>query len=365
MIQQVKFGEDMKSIKNVRIKDVAEKAGVSTATVSHVINGNKYVSEKIKSKVNKVLKELNYHPNSAARSLRSTKTNTIGFIIPINREDTAKSFFMSIAEGIEEKLKSRGYNLILSNSKEDPEQELNLIKMFNTQVDGLILAPTNENFKSINETIDHNFQIVVIDRLPVGYKGDYVLVDNFQGTYEGINELIKSGFKKIGFLSSGLGIPTSNDEFEANKELSNNEIYVNPNNERFEAYKVALSDNKISFNPDYVLFGESSFQSGYDLAKQLISKEIDAIFIANNIMAMGSIKFIQEQKLKIPDDIGIIGYDNYDWTEIISPPLSAIKQPAFEIGVQAAELILNKIQKPTSDCQHIKLKTENLKRSSY
>ncbi|WP_017473614.1 LacI family DNA-binding transcriptional regulator [Amphibacillus jilinensis] len=361
----MKFGEDMKRIKNVRIKDVAEKAEVSTATVSHVINGNKYVSEKIKNKVNTVLRELNYQPNSAARSLRSTKTNTIGLIIPINSEDTSKSFFMSIAEGIEEKLKSKGYNLILSNSKEDSEQELNLIKMFKTKVDGLILAPTNENFKAINETIDHNFQTVMIDRLPVGYKGDYVLVDNFQGTYEGINELIKSGFKKIGFLSSGLGVNTSSDKFEVNKERSNNRMYINPNNERFQAYKVALSDNKLNFNPNYVLFGESSFQSGYDLAKQLISKGVDAIFIANNIMAMGSVKFIQEQKLIIPDGIGMIGYDNYDWTEIISPPLSAIKQPAFEIGVQASELMLNRIQNPTAGFQHIKLKTENLKRSSY
>lgn len=355
----------MKNIKKVRIKDVAEKAEVSTATVSHVINGNKYVSDKIKNKVNKVLKELNYHPNSAARSLRSTKTNTIGLIIPINSADTSKSFFMSIAEGVEEKLKSKGYNLILSNSKEDPEQELNLIKMFNTQVDGLILAPTNEEFKGIKDTIDQNFHLVMIDRLPVGYGDDYVIVDNFQGTYDGIQELINSGFKRIGFLSSKLGVADSINKCERNKKGTNSRIYVNPNNERFQAYKLALSDNNLSFNPDYVLFGESSFQSGYKLAKQLISKNVDAILIANNIMTMGSIKFIQEMKMKMPEDIGIIGYDNYDWTEIITPPLSAIKQPAFKIGMQAADLILNKIENPNVEVQHIKLKTENLKRSSY
>ncbi|WP_347549056.1 LacI family DNA-binding transcriptional regulator [Pseudalkalibacillus hwajinpoensis] len=356
----------MKNKKGVRIKDVAEKAKVSTATVSHVINKTRYVSEEVRKKVNEVMKELNYQPNSVARSLRSARTNTIGFIIPLKREDTSKSFFMHIAEGIEEKLKNEGYNLILSNSKEDPEQELNLIKMFNTQVDGLILAPTNEDFKNIKDTVDSNFPIVMIDRLPIGYDGDYVLVNNFQGTYEGVTDLIQSGYNNIGFLSSGLGITTSIEKFEAFRVgIKNDNIYFNPNNERFEAYKAALSNNKVSFNPNYVLFGESSFQSGYDLTNQLISKGIDALFIANNIMTMGSILCIQEQKMKIPRDIAVICYDNYDWTEITTPPLSAIKQPAFDIGVRAAESILNRIKNPNSDCAQIQLKTENLKRSSY
>lgn len=352
--------------KSVRIKDVAEKAKVSTATVSHVINNTRYVSEEVTRKVKEVMKELNYQPNSAARSLRSSKTDTIGLIIPLKREETSKSFFMSIAEGIEEELKINGYNLILSNSKEDPEQELNLINMFKTKVDGLILAPANEDFNNIKDTVDSNFPLVMIDRLPIGFDGDYVLVDNFQGTYDGITDLIQSGYKNIGFLSADFGITTSNEKLEVSRGEMNFENYFNnPNNERFEAYKAALSNNKVSFNHNYVLFGESSLQSGYDLTKQLISQGIDALFIANNIMTIGSIQCIQELKLKIPNDIAVICYDNYGWTEITTPPLSAIKQPAFDIGVRAAELILNRIKNPNSIRDQIQLKTENLKRSSY
>ncbi|WP_408009091.1 LacI family DNA-binding transcriptional regulator [Pseudalkalibacillus sp. A8] len=326
------------SKKNIRIKDVAERAKVSTATVSHVINGTRYVSPKVTEKVEKVMKELDYRPNSAARSLRSTKTNTIGFLIPVKEDDTSKSFFMSIAEGIEANLNSKGYNLILSNSKEDMQEEIKRIKMFNTQlVDGLILAPTNNNFNHIQEVLDNQFPIVMIDRLPLNYKGDYVLVDNFQGTYDGVSKLVSSGYRKIGFISSELGITTIN--------------------ERYEGYKQALKDHDIEFNEKFIELGLSTFQSGYDLTEKLITNNIDSLFIANNIMTMGSIKCINDNGLLMPKDIAVIGYDNYDWTKITTPPLSVVNQPAFDIGFKAAECILNRINnKDQIKANHIKLK---------
>ncbi|SHM76693.1 LacI family DNA-binding transcriptional regulator [Gracilibacillus kekensis] len=328
------------SKKNIRIKDVAERANVSTATVSHVINGTRYVSPKVTEKVEQVMQELDYRPNSAARSLRSTKTNTIGFLIPVKKDDTSKSFFMSIAEGIEANLNSKGYNLILSNSKEDMQEEINRMKMFNTQlVDGLILAPTNDDFDHIQEVLDNQFPIVMIDRLPINYEGDYVLVDNFQGTYDGVTKLVTSGYKKIGFISSELGITTTN--------------------ERFEGYKQALKDNHIPFNDKFIELGLSSFSSGYELTEKLIANQIDALFIANNIMTMGSVKCIQDNGLKMPKDIAVIGYDNYDWTKITTPPLSVVNQPAFEIGYKAAECILNRINNKNQEkANHIKLKAQ-------
>lgn len=332
--------ENMNSKKNIRIKDVAERANVSTATVSHVINGTRYVSKEITERVEQVMEELDYRPNSAARSLRSTKTNTIGFLIPVKKDDTSKSFFMSIAEGIESNLNSKGYNLILSNSKEDMEEELKRLKMFNTQlVDGLILAPTNDDFNHIEEVLDDQFPLVMIDRLPMNYNGDYVLVDNFQGTYDGVTKLVASGYKKIGFISSELGITTTN--------------------ERFEGYKQALKDHDLQFNDQLVELGLSTFQSGYELTEKLITKQIDALFIANNIMTMGSVKCIQDHGLQMPEDIAVIGYDNYDWTNITTPPLSVVNQPAFDIGFKAAECILNRINdKHQKKANQIKLKAE-------
>ncbi|WP_208589699.1 LacI family DNA-binding transcriptional regulator [Gracilibacillus suaedae] len=328
------------SKKNIRIKDVAERANVSTATVSHVINGTRYVSPEVTERVVHVMEELDYRPNSAARSLRSTKTNTIGFLIPVKKDDTSKSFFMSIAEGIEANLNRKGYNLILSNSKEDMQEEINRIKMFNTQlVDGLILAPTNDDFVHIQEVLDNHFPIVMIDRLPINYKGDYVLVDNFQGTYDGVTKLVTSGYKKIGFISSELGITTTN--------------------ERFEGYKQALKDNHIQFNDKFIELGLSSFQSGYELTDKLIGNNIDSLFIANNIMTMGAVKCIQDNGLQMPEDIAVVGYDNYDWTKITTPPLSVVNQPAFDIGFKAAECILNRINnKNQKKANHIKLKAQ-------
>lgn len=332
--------------KVIGIKDVAENAGVSTATVSHVINGTRYVSKEIVDKVNKVMTELDYQPNRAARSLRSTKTNTIGFLIPVKRDDTSKSFFMTIAEGIEEELKEKGYNLILSNSKEDIQHELQQLKLFNSKlVDGLILAPTNENYKEIEKVVKSNFPIVMIDRLPQGYNGDHVLADNYTGTYNGIVELIKSNYKRIGFLTSDISISSAN--------------------ERYKAYTQALCDYHIPYQKEMVGFGEASFRSGYKLAEKIINSNADAIFVSNNIMTMGAMSYIQENKLNIPNEIALIGYDDYDWTKMTTPPISVIKQPAFEIGINAAKSVLSKVNNKNAKTSKIYLKTDLIRRQSY
>ena len=332
---------------NASIKDVAKLAKVSTATVSHVINETRYVSETTKIKVYQAMKELDYQPNLMAKGLRSRKSKIIGLIVPMLYSDTSNFFFMSIANGIESYLKKEGYNLILSNSHEDFEQEVEQIKLFNSKViDGLIVAPTGKDFAEYESVLSKDYPVVFIDRKPEGFTGDVVLADSQQGTFEGIKQLLEKGHKKIGFISGFLGITTSDD--------------------RVLGYKKAFAEHNIDVNPSLIKEGEPSLPTGYELAKQLVEEEnITALFIANNIMTMGALKYLNENNIKVPDEVAIIGFDDYDWMKITAPPLAVVKQPSFEIGEHAVNLLLKRIEEQNGDeKEEIILPTEFVVRES-
>ncbi|MCM3575586.1 LacI family transcriptional regulator [Mesobacillus subterraneus] len=329
-----------------RIKDVAEYAGVSTATVSHVINGTRFVSEETKIKVEEAMRDLNYSPNAFARSLRSQQSNTIGLIIPVKHTDTSNFFFMTIAHGIESKLREHGYHLIFSNSNEDIEIEKSQIEVFNSQlVDGLIIAPTAEEHSYLSESLTKDYPVVFIDRRPSEYEGACVLVNNLEGTYKAIQHLIEKGHKKIGYISGPLGLTTSD--------------------ERLAGYKAALNDNGIELTEHYVKVGDSTQDNGYLLTKELVeSREVSALFIANNVMTLGAVMYLQEQKVSIPSSLAVIGFDDYEWTRITVPPLTVIKQPAFELGERAAEMILSQIKESDNEEKEVRLDTELIIRGS-
>ncbi|WP_100406878.1 LacI family DNA-binding transcriptional regulator [Bacillus solitudinis] len=329
------------------IKDVAKVANVSTATVSHVINGTRYVSESTKIKVFQAMKELDYKPNLVAKSLRSRKSMIIGLIVPMQYTDTSNFFFMSIANGIETIVKQKGYNLILGNSHEDIKTEIEQIKLFNSQlIDGLIIAPTAESYNEYENLFNGDYPVVFIDRKPLEYAGDLVMANSYQGTLEAINTLIEKKHKKIGFITGHLGISTSD--------------------ERLSAYKFAFEQNGLSVDPLLIKEGSSCFDDGYKIAKELITERgASALFVANNVMTMGALGFINESNLKVPEDVAIIGFDDYDWMKITSPPLSVVEQPAFEMGEQAVRILLDRIEnsKPSEEEQII-LPTKYISRKS-
>ncbi|WP_226670773.1 LacI family DNA-binding transcriptional regulator [Metabacillus litoralis] len=341
----------MKTVKSgekstASIKDVAEKAGVSTATVSHVINQTRFVAEETKLKVMQTMKELDYRPNSIARSLRSAKSKTIGLLIPVTGSDTSNFFFMSIAQGIESKLKEHGYNLILSNSNEDIENEQEQIKSFNSQlIDGLIIAPTGLDSSYLEKTLSGTYPVVFIDRKPRGFNGDFVLVDNFRGTYDAVQLLVKKGHRYIGYLTGTLGLSSVD--------------------ERLQGYKKALEKNNIPLNDKHIREGKPSFDSGYQLTKEIMEEEkITALIVSNNVMTMGAMAFLQEKQMKIPDQLAVIGYDDYDWAKITTPPLTVIKQPAFDLGVTAGETLIERINNPEKVYSEVTLVTDMIIRQS-
>ncbi|HZG85833.1 LacI family DNA-binding transcriptional regulator [Paenibacillus sp.] len=307
------------------IRQVAQQAGVSTATVSHVINNTRFVSEKTKKKVYEAMKLLNYQPNSVARSLRSHKTNTIGLVVPILPSDTSNFFFMTVAQGIQSKLKHHGYHLLLStNTTESIEDEREQIRLFNSkQIDGLFIASIAEETSYLNDIVS-NYPVVFIDRRARGYEADCVIADGYGGSYKAVKTLIDKGHRNIGLITGGLGISTSD--------------------ERFNGYRQALADHGIPYEEDMVRIAHPSFESGYENAKRLLDEQnVTALFIANNVLTMGAMKYLQDMNIRIPEQLAVIGFDDYDWTRITTPPLTVIRQPSFELGEKAAEVMLERL----------------------
>lgn len=329
------------------IKDVALKAGVSTATVSHVINKTRYVAEDTKLRVVNAMKELDYRPNHVARSLRSQKSKTVGLLVPVLENDTSNSFFMSVAQGIQSVLKEDGYNLILCNSNESVEDEKEQIRVLNAhQVDGIIIATTAKDLSYLKELFHPEFPVVFIDRRPEGYEGDCVVANGYKGTYEAVELLIQKGHKNIGFITSILDVSSTV--------------------QRLEGYKQALIDYKLDINPKFIKEGVSKFESGYELTQELIDQgSVTAIFVSNNVMTMGVFKFLREHKYKIPEDIALIGFDDYEWAKVTTPTLTMIRQPSIELGKKAAKILLDRIQLPSREYKEYKLPTEIISRESW
>ncbi len=329
------------------IKKVAQHAQVSTATVSHVINETRFVSEETKARVLKAMEELNYTPNPAAQSLRSQKTKTVGLLIPILEDETNNIFFMRVARGVEHVLKQNGYHIMLGNTNESLDYELEQIKYFTSrQVDGLIIAPSAGNHEYITEVSDDNCPVVFVDRKPDGVKGDFVLNNGFQGSYDAVKMLISKGHRKIGMLSGLLNL--------------------SPAQERLAGYRKALDDNGIPQDENLILIGESSFDSGYEMTRKLIEgSDVTALFIASNAISMGSIGYIQDKGIKVPEELAMIGFDNYNWAGVSNPPLSVINQSDYELGVKAAEVLLKKLQKPSNRFKEYRLPTQVVIRTSF
>jgi len=304
------------------IKDVANKAGVSTATVSRVINNTSFVSSKVKKRVLKAMDELDYQPNLAAKSLRSKKSNIIGLLMP----DIANPFYMNVIKGIEKVMRENSYNILVSNSDDDIEIEKQQLKIFNSQlVDGLIMRATHDDHSFLNKYFD-NCPIVFVDCKPINFtKGDMVLANNIEGSFRAINMLLKNGHKKIGYIG---GIPT-----------------LTTTEERKIGYKKALLHAGLNPQDSLIKLGNSRIDSGYKFAAELVKKEkVTAIFSGNNLITLGVMKFLKEQNIIIPDEVSVVGFDDIEWASFTDPKITTIKQPSKKIGIKAAKLLLQRIQ---------------------
>ena len=325
------------------ISDVARKANVSTATVSHVLNNTRVVKEETRNKVLKAIEELNYSPNILAKSLKENKSNVVGLLIP----DISNYFFTEIAKSVEKTLQEKGFNLILCNTNEDPElEEAQIRHLQSMMVSGLIIASSDKERDYRQYFHDSAYPLVFIDRQVTKKQGDSVMVDSYSSVVNAINLLVEKGHRKIGFIGGDPNLSTTS--------------------ERLKGYKDSLLANNIPYDENIVGLAESKVENGYDICRNILAKgkKITALFIATSMMSIGAVQYLVESKVSIPDEIALIAYDDYVWALIANPPLTTIKQPTKEIGEKAANLLVERIKKKDKAFSEEILNAEIIIRSS-
>ena len=332
-------------IKNSKmtINDIAKIANVSKATVSYVLNDKPGVSDKVRSKIKNIIDEYNYVPNSAARGLAGEKTHFIGLVIP----DISDMFYANIIRGVEKTSNKLGFFLNLLTTHAQAEREQQVIKLFNkSMVDGLIVMAYYLKDQYIDILTESGIPFVFIDYPPKNEEIYSVLVDNESGAFEATEYLISLGHKKIAFL-------------EGSKVAWDSKA-------RFEGYVKALKRYAIEFNPNLVENGNFTKEEGYLATKRLLAKKekFTAIFSANDQMAIGAIRALKEEDLKVPDDVSIVGFDNIEASSIIEPPLTTVSQPIYEMGKKTVEILVRLINKEEVKEKKIMLKTRLIERHS-
>ena len=329
---------------SVTIKDIAKLSGVSTATVSKIINGkDNDISRPTIEKVSKIIKELNYSPNTIARSMITKKTKTVGLVIP----DVRNPFFTDLTRGAEDVANERGYSIFFCNTDDDLNKEIKYINnLIEKQVDGIALAGAAFRDKALEEKVNIKIPIVSLDR-NVYFKGieGKIEVDNFLGAYDAVSYLIKLGHKKIMFLSGQLNVKLSID--------------------RLEGYKKALEDNNIDYNEKLVIVGRYSSDFGYGIMKNTtIDRDVTAIFCGNDLIAIGAIKALKEKNISIPQDISIVGFDDINIASLVAPSLTTVRQPSYEIGHLAMEKLIDILEGKENLSNKVEIKLELIVRES-
>jgi LacI family transcriptional regulator len=327
----------------VTIKDIARELGISPSTVSRALKDHPDISQETKRLVNELAEKLNYQPNIVALSLRQSKTNTIGVIIP----EIVHFFFSTVISGIEDVAYSAGYNVILAQSNESQAREITDTKaLYNSRVDGLLMSVSREttNFDHIESLLAKGVPIVFFDRAYETDQTSKIIVDDFTGAKDATLHLIEQGCKRVAHI-----------EGPPNLEISR---------QRLEGYKAALKEHNIPFVKELVAICPSgTIEEGQAATEKLLNlkNRPDGIFATNDPAAMGAMQAIKQKKLRIPEDVALVGFSNWFFSSLMDPPLSSVDQPGFEMGQEAAKLLIRQIEKQNRDEADIVHETKVLK----
>ncbi|MCE0495047.1 substrate-binding domain-containing protein [Vibrio salinus] len=308
------------------MKDIARIAGVSTSTVSHVINKSRFVSDEISSRVLKVAKELNYAPSALARSLKVNRTHTFGMLMT----SSTNPFFGEVVKGVERNCYQKGYHLILCNTEDDHvRMKTSIDTLLQKRVDGLILmcpSFTDNELELLKRYPD--IPTVIMDWGPIPFSCDKIQDNSLRGGYIATKYLINSGHKSIGCITG---------------PLNHHQARV-----RDQGFQKAMQDAGLPVNQNWIAHGDFFCQGGYDAFKTLVRQPDlpTALFVCNDMMAMGVIKAAHELNIKIPEDISIIGYDDIHIANFMTPPLTTIHQPKYRLGQAAVETLIKRLSTP-------------------
>jgi LacI family transcriptional regulator len=308
-------------MKKVTMLDIAKKAGVSKATVSMVLNKrDENISSDTRDKILQITNDMNYIPNSLARSLSTKKTETIGIILP----DITNPFFSEIARAIEDVANNLGYNVIFCDSDNEINKENKYVKLLVSKlVDGVIFIAGGESIHNLEILINNNVPFVLVDRYVEGFENFYgVYCLNKLGITEAVDYLVNKGKKTIAFVRGPHSVGISK--------------------QRLEGYIEAMKKYGL-FNEKLIFENEFTIDGGIETTKKILNlkEKVDSIIYSNDIMAFGGIKVLLKKGYNIPKDISIIGYDNIEISQFTEPELTTVSQPIYEMGKRSCELLIN------------------------
>jgi len=329
----------------VRLQDVAELAGVSPATVSRVVNAPATVHPDTRARVQEAIRALGYRPSRVARRLRVERGSSalIGLVIP----DLQNPFFADLARGVEDHAQREGYTVLIGNADEDAEKEARYLEVMRAEsVDGVILPPSHPASPAALELAAAGTPLVCVDRRLAKAKVDTVVVDNVRGAYEATEHLLALGHRRIAFIEGRPQASTSR--------------------ERLQGWQDALREHGIDPLPALQRTGDSRQPSGGALAAELLAlpERPTALLVGNSLMTLGALETIHRLGLRIPGDISIVGYDDMPWAMALTPPLTVVRQPGYDLGRQAVELLLHRIRDPARSTTTVMLQPELVVRQS-
>ncbi|EOX3389145.1 substrate-binding domain-containing protein [Vibrio cholerae] len=326
------------------MKDIARLAGVSTSTVSHVINKSRFVSDEIAERVNNAAQQLNYAPSALARSLKMNRTKTIGMLVTTS----TNPFFGEVVKGVERSCYHQGYNLILCNTEGDNQRmKASINTLLQKRVDGLLLMCSTLEGERL-DVFDRypDIPIVVMDWGPILFASDKIQDNSLQGGYMAAKHLIECGHKEIGCITG---------------PLIRHQAQM-----RYEGYKRALAEAGIAINPDWIVESDFECEGGYQAFEKLYQrgKLPSALFVSNDMMAMGVIQAASQRGLRVPDDLSLIGYDDVHIAKFMTPALTTIHQPKYRLGKAAVDTLLYRLENPDTTAQIVQLEPTLVVRSS-
>ncbi|MFB1099359.1 MULTISPECIES: catabolite control protein A [Bacillaceae] len=328
---------------NVTIYDVAREANVSMATVSRVVNGNPNVKPATRKKVLSTIEQLGYRPNAVARGLASKRTTTVGAIIP----DISSIFFSELARGIEDIATMYKYNMILSNSDQNPDKELTLFNsMLEKQVDGIVFMGGKISDELLQQFDKSPVPIVIAATGQGTGEIPTVAIDYEQAAYEATKLLVDHNHKHPAFVAGTAEAET--------------------NNQKYKGYLRAVTENNGEVKQEYIVKANNTYNSGLEAAKQLadLADRPSAVFVSSDEMALGVIHGFQDNGLRVPEDIEVVGYDNTRLATMVRPTLSTVVQPTYDIGAVAMRLLTKLMNKEEVSEKNVILPHRIIERNS-
>ncbi|GAA4299238.1 LacI family DNA-binding transcriptional regulator [Aestuariibaculum suncheonense] len=317
----------MTNKKKTTIKDIANVLNISPAAVSKALHDDSRISDKTKEAVREVAKELNYQPNHLASALRRGKSNLVGLIVP----RTNSNFFSSVIQNIEEVLNKKGYNIIITQSNESFKKECsNIDTLLFTQVDGIIASMANEtiNLEYFEKIKSKGIPLILFDRGENNLNVDYIGINDYDSSHMIVEHLVKQGCKRIAHIGG----------------YRHTRIF----NNRIRGYIDAIKKHNLPLEEDLLVESSLTIEDGREKMKQLLAlkKPPDAVYVAADYAALGALQVLEEENIKVPADIALVGFGNEPFTALVTPSITTVNQHSDEIGKQAALTFLERVKSP-------------------